>query len=371
MFPDRLQIFVVKQTQNLQEHLLKGSMKILHIATLAVLAALPAQADPATVARNFAGTFAIPRFQAVAAAAHAQQDAWTKFCGDRKRGDTKSLTGSFNDLADAWAKVEFVRIGPAAVALRVERFNWWLDRTNATGKALDALLAIANPTDLTPEKLATGSVAGQGLPIIERLLYEKGALAGLKGKDGAQRCAVGEAVGRGQSSIADAIVTDWTSPNGANSALAANTRWNMAFADAKEAASVMMTDLVAGLEGLKDLKVAMVFHDVTNLNAPKLSEGVRSGRTLRDISLNLAALREGLAVFLADASAADRTQLDKAFDDTQATLTKLHQLEQRPAERDAAVREALGAVTILSQTAMADLPKATGLTLGFNNLDGD
>src|SRR5580765_3150830 len=300
MFPDRLQIFVVKQTQNLQEHLLKGSMKILHIATLAVLAALPAQADPATVARNFAGTFAIPRFQAVAAAAHAQQDAWTKFCGDRKRGDTKSLTGAFNDLADAWAKVEFVRIGPAAVALRVERFNWWLDRTDATGKALDAMLA-GDAGSLTPEKLAAGSVAGQGLPVIERLLYNKGALAALKAKDGAQRCAVGEAVARGQSAIADAIVTDWTSLNGANAALAANTRWNMAFADAKEAASVMMTDLAAGLEGLKDLKVAMVFHDVTNLNAPKLSEGVRSGRTLRDISLNLAALREGLAVFLADA----------------------------------------------------------------------
>ena len=167
MFSERLQISVVKQTQNLQEHLLKDSMKILHIATLAVLAAFPARADPATVARNFAGTFAIPRFQAVAMAAHAQQDAWTQFCSDRKHGDTKSLTASFNALGDAWAKVEFVRIGPAAVALRVERFNWWLDRTNATGKALDAMLA-GDPNDLSPEKLVAGSVAGQGLPIIER-----------------------------------------------------------------------------------------------------------------------------------------------------------------------------------------------------------
>ena len=345
-------------------------MKGLQIATLAVLVAFPAQADPATVARNFAGTFAIPRFQAVAMAAHAQQDAWTQFCSDRKHGDTKSLTASFNALGDAWAKVEFVRIGPAAVALRVERFNWWLDRTNATGKALDAMLA-GDPKDLSPEKLVAGSVAGQGLPIIERLLYEKDGLTVLKGKDGAQRCAVGEAVARGQSTIADAIVTDWASPNGANAALAANTRWNMAFADAKEAASVMMTDLVAGLEGLKDLKVAMVFHDMTNPNAPRLSEAVRSGRTLHDISLNLAAIREGVAVFLVDAPATDRALLDKAFDDAQAALTRLQQPEQKPAEQGTAVHEALGAVTILSQTAMAVLTKATGLTLGFNNLDGD
>jgi hypothetical protein len=76
-------------------------MRILRIAAFAVLIALPAKADPAAVARNFAGTFAIPRFQAVAAAAHVQQDAWAKFCSNRKPGDATTLTRAFNDLADA------------------------------------------------------------------------------------------------------------------------------------------------------------------------------------------------------------------------------------------------------------------------------
>jgi predicted lipoprotein len=346
-------------------------MKFIFTTLLAVLAASPACADPASVARNFADTFAIPRFQAVAAAAHAQQGAWTAFCANRKRGAAESLTRSFNDLADAWAKVEFVHIGPAAVSLRVERFNWWLDRTNATGKALDALLATTDPQNLTPEKLATGSVAGQGLPILERLLYDKGAIARLKGKDGAQRCAVGEAVARGQSVIADAIITDWMSPTGADAALAANTRWNMAFADANEAASVMLTDLAAGLEGLKDLKVAMLFHDVMNARAPKLAEGVRSKRTLRDIGFNLAAIREGLSDFLLSASASDKATLDEAFDDADASLKALEKSKISAAEKDAAVKQALIAFTVLSQAAMAVLPTASGLTLGFNNLDGD
>lgn len=367
----RLQGFVVKETQNLQEHLLRDGMKIFHIATLAVLANLPAQADPASMARNFAETFAIPRFQAVAVAAHAQQDAWMKFCGDRRHGDTKSLTGAFNDIGDAWAKVEFVRIGPAAVGLRVERFNWWLDRINATGKALDTLMATKDAGDLTPEKLAMGSVAGQGLPIIERLLFDKGALAALKRKDGAQRCAVGEAVARGQSAIIDAIVTDWTSPTGADAALIANTRWNMAFADAKEAASVMLTDLAAGLEGLKDLKVAMLFHDTTNPKAPRLAEDTRSGRTVRDIALNLTAIREGLSTFTVDASASDKAKLDKAFDDAAAALKAFEKPNMTEEERSAAARLTLAAFVTLSQTAMSVLPAATGLTLGFNNLDGD
>ncbi len=342
-------------------------MKIVHAAIIGVLWPCAALATPADVARNFAETFAVPRFQAVAAAAHAQADAWTAFCGDRKHGDANTLKASFNRLADAWAKVEFVRIGPAAVALRVERFNWWLDRTDATGKALAAMLVPSAP--LTPDALAAGSVAGQGLPVIERLLYDKNAAAQLKAKAGARRCAVGAAVAQGQAVIADAIVTDWTAPDGALAALKANTRWNVAFADANEAASVMLTDLAAGLEGLKDLKVAMLFHDVKNAKAPKLAEAVRSGRTVADIRMNLAAIREGLAMFVANASPADKAQLDKLFDDAAKALDDFERTPEP--ERVTAVVQTLGMFALLSQDAIALLPQATGLSLGFNNLDGD
>jgi predicted lipoprotein len=343
----------------------------LFLGLLLPLAAFAAPVDPVATAQSFARDFAVPRFQAVAAAAHAQAGAWSAFCADRKHGDVEALKTQFNALADAWAKVEFVRIGPAAIALRVERFNWWLDRTDATGKALSAMLA--DPALSTPEKLAAGSVAGQGLPVIERLLYDKGAAAQLKAKtktnDGDKRCAVGLAVAQGQAVIADAIVTDWTAPDGALAALMANTRFKVAFADAKEAASVMLTDLVAGLEGLKDLKVAMVFHDVKNAKAPRLSEAVRSGRTIADVRLNLIAIREGLAPFMATASDADKAKLDKAFDDAAKALDDFDRMSDK-ARVDDVVRT-LAAFTTLSQVAIVTLPVATGLSLGFNNLDGD
>jgi len=336
-------------------------MRVLVAAAFGLLALCgPATAgDPAQVARRFAHEFAVPRFEAVASAAHAQADAWTSFCAAGKYKDTAALKTAFDDLADAWARVEFVRVGPAATGLRVERFNWWLDRTGATAKALDAMLADAP----TPEKLASGSVAGQGLPVIERLIYD----APLN----AQRCAVGAAVARGQAAIADAIVTDWTSPGGAAAALDANARWNMSFADAREAASVMMTDLAAGLEGLKDLKVAMLLHDALNPRAPRLAEAVRSGRSLRDVEINLAAIREGLAYFLRDAPAADKSRLDAAFDDAQGTLRILRDPKLVAKDRTSAINHAHDVFASLSLTAIAVLPEATGLTLGFNNLDGD
>ncbi|MBV9991068.1 MAG: imelysin family protein [Alphaproteobacteria bacterium] len=321
--------------------------------------------NAATESLAFADNFAVPRFKAVQAAAHAQESAWITFCADRARGNVESLKKAYNDLGDAWSDVEIVRIGPAAAEMRVERFNWWLDRTDATGKALTGMLAVADANDLMPEKLASGSVAGQGLPVIERLLYP----AAFKGKDGARRCAVGSAVARGQAIIADQIVGDWTAADGTRAALADNTRWKFAFADAKEAASVMLTDLAAGLEGLKDFKVPMVFHDAANAKAPRLTEAWRSGRTLRDIGRNLAAIREGLTYFTANATAERKQMIAAAFDDAQKSLAAV-EAAKGPARVDAA-KAAIVSFTALMQTAKALLPEATGLTLGFNNLDGD
>lgn len=338
---------------------------------IVALAAWPAAAfaAPAEEALKFADEFVVPRFKAVADATHVQVSAWTAFCADRGHGDLDSLKRAYDGLADAWSDVEFVRIGPAAIEMRVERFNWWLDRTDATGKALGAMLK-AKPEDLMPEKLAAGSVAGQGLPVIERLLYPAAEAKKLKAKAAGPRCAVGLAVARNQAIIAEAIVNEWTAPDGARAALAANTRWKFAFADATEAASVMMTDLAAGLEGMKDFKVAMFYHDVFNAKAPRLAEAVRSGRTLRDIDRNLVAIRAGLEYFYKPDKPDAKAAMDKAFDDAQAKIKDLETVPAGPA-RTQATQIALTHVAILAQTAMQDLPDATGLTLGFNNLDGD
>jgi len=339
------------------------------VLALLLVSGSASAAPPADMARQFADEFAVPRFRAVADAAHAQDTAWVAFCANSKRGNVENLKRAYETLADTWSDVEFVHIGPAAVALRVERFNWWLDRTDARAKALTAMLA-AKPQDLVPEKLAGGSVAGQGLPVIERLLFPASEAVELKKKTGVQRCVVGAAVAHGQAVIADQILNDWTSADGARAALVANTRWKVSFADANEAASVMMTDLVAGLESLKDLKVAMEFHDVMNPAAPRLAEASRSGRTLRDIARNLAAIRKGLVIFMVQATPMQKTQLDAAFDDADRVLKDIENAKDDIA-RIAAVKQSLVVYSALSQTAMTILPAATGLTLGFNNLDGD
>lgn len=348
-----------------------GRQHLVRISALFLALTSGAAADAIQAARDFADDFAIPRFQAVAVAAHIQRDAWLGFCSDRLHRDARLLVSAFGGVADAWAGVEFVRIGPASRDLRIERFNWWLDRTDATGKALSAMLEAQRPTGLAPRTLASGSVAGQGLPVLERLLFEGAAIGRLNGPGGARRCAVGAAVARNLSDIADSIVSDWTGPDGARAALAADTNWNVAFADAGEAANTMLTDLVAGLEILKDQKLAMMLHDIAAANGPKLAEGFRSLRSTRDIALDLAAIHAGLGVFLANAPPASAYQLDQAFEEARNALKALERVGPNRRKRIAAVQAAIAAFAALSRTAIAVSPLATGLALGFNGLDGD
>ncbi|HEY5237775.1 MAG TPA: imelysin family protein, partial [Rhizomicrobium sp.] len=130
---------------------------------------------------------------------------------------------------------------------------------------------------------------------------------------------------------------------------------------------------VGGINTLKDKKAAYLFHDAANARAPKLAEASRSGRSLRDIELNLASLHEASDVFLADATPKQKKEMTRAFAEATEKLTALEALKDNAPtqQRLKAIRAALNELDELGEAANAVLPAATGLSLGFNNLDGD
>jgi len=334
-----------------------------------------AATSPISSAQYLVQSVIVPRFETVASAAIEQQAAWTSFCENRTRGGAENLRAEFNKVGDAWANIEFVRIGPPAAELRAERFNFWLDRRDMAGKALDAMLASTDAKSLDPATIADGSVAGQGMPVLERLLYDDSALAKLLAKDGEadRRCAVGMAIAHNLSSIADAIATDWTKPDGAAAAIAANRSWGYHFADANQAASVMVTDLITGLEMLKDFNLPMTYHYLADKASPRLAEGARSARSLRDVELKFAGIRSMLDTFMAAAPSAQKAKLDMAFADADAKLVAVAAAAKSDdtAKELARLTTAIASFSALKQTAMNVIPEATGISLGFNNLDGD
>jgi predicted lipoprotein len=342
----------------------------------ALIWAAPAAADQVQIAVQLTDRIAIPRFQTMADETAQQEQVWKTFCAAPRRGDPNALRAAYQKVSDAWAAVEYFRIGPEARELRADRFNFWLDRTNATGKALTALLAAPDTSALAPDQLAQGSVAEQGLPMLERLLYDDGAVDALRAGDaqGARRCAIGVAVSHNLATIAGQIYAGWTAPDSPRAAILGNKPFGRVFGDAKQAAAIMLTDDVGGLELLFDKKVPYLFHDAANPAAIKLAQDVRSGRSLRDIRLNLATLRDETEIFLADAALPQRKALDDAFAAAAAGLDSMEATEGSNVDqktRLAAINDAIAAFGKLRDTTMIVLPAATGLSVGFNNLDGD
>lgn len=332
-----------------------------------------AWASPGPVNAFVSGTV-VPGYQAVEAAAKAQHAAWTGFCASHASADPRPLRDAYDRLADAWARIEFVTAGPAESELRTERFNYWLDREGATGRAMKAMLAGADPLDAA--RLKAASVAGQGMPVIERLIHgPDAALLQAPGPDGDRRCAIGAAVSANLESLAGEIVAGWTAPDGAAAAIAAGKPFGVTFANAEEASRVLLTNLVGGLDNLKDAKVALAFHDEANPGAAPLAQDHRSGRTMRDVSLNFAAIRKAIDLYMGPASAAQKKTLGAAFDLADARLRTVAEAQAKTPphsdDRQAALKAALAALVDLQQTALAVVPAGSGVSLGFNNLDGD
>jgi len=359
-------------------------MPILSRPSLLVLAAAPAPAKPnpkkaaqaSKAALALVDQFVIPAYRNLVQGCEAQEKAWTAFARLRETGDFASLRAAYNSTADSWANAQFIKTGPITLFLRYDRFAYWPEARNATSRALDQLLASANPKDLQPDSLAHDSVAGQGLTALERLLYDgddPAALLKAPGKDGAWRTQVGLGIAHNLTYISRDVLKDWTAPDGVRAAIMANKGWKNLFADAPEAARLLLTDLVAGFKLMHDVKLLPVLGANAGAAKPKSAEAWRSARSQRDLKLNLAAA-QGMTGALADVTPAHRAKIDgllanaaKAIDAVPADLGEAAADPKRRGRVDAARVAIKAAQTEIAKT----LPGDVGVTLGFNSLDGD
>src|SRR5207247_4902359 len=87
----------------------------------------------------------------------------------------KALQRAYLATADTWSQIEFLHYGPIGEEFRAERLSYWPERKNATAKGLAVLLEKDGVADLTPEMFVKNSVAAQGLPALERLLFDEKA----------------------------------------------------------------------------------------------------------------------------------------------------------------------------------------------------
>lgn len=283
----------------------------------------------------------------------------------------------FNETSDAWAAAQQFRIGALAQEQRTERFAYWPERRNVVEKQYLALLAGKGKDGLAAAQFANASVAIQGLPALERILYgeDKGQDL-LKGASAARRQVIVVAIAHNLQSIATDARAAWQDllkdPAKAASSFAASPA---------EGTAQSYTNLLTITQIVAEQKIGAPLGGADAASAkPKAAEQWRSGRSMRNIVVNLQTAKNsvlapgGYGDLLAADQAALKADVAKAFDDAIAAANTVgddfttditHQDHRKP------VTALLVKINHLRDLLRQQMPPALGVTLGFNELDGD
>lgn len=353
-----------------------------HVPVLAGASALLAglfvgRADAAAIsAPEVVEQWLLPRYDALRAAARAQQEAWDSFCAKPSAEGVAELKTRFAAVSAGWAAVEFITFGPVMLSLRPDRFNLFPERRNAVGRSVAEIIGDETDERLQPDRFFRLSAAVQGLPALERVLYDDGAEAALlSGPESARRCALGRAIAENLANIAGELREGWGDRHsGLLAQLIAGQSDPVYFPEPGALLSQMVTDLAGAYQRVVDQRLLVVLGKTPDDAKPLLADRRRSGLSRETIIAIIASaddLADRLAVGL---DAKGRSAVEKTMAGAEAAAGAL------PEDIGAAAttpegRKTLQATVTAFKAAQASVasPLASGLgvPLGFNALDGD
>ncbi|WP_244423581.1 imelysin family protein [Nitratireductor pacificus] len=134
-------------------------------------------------------------------------------CGNPAPTELAAAQVDFRKTVTAWGRVSVLRFGPLTAENRFERIYFWPDVRGVTLRQVQGFLASEEP--VSAASLAERSVALQGLPALEYVLFGTGAETlgngeGGNGQGGTRRCAYGAAIADNVAGIAGEIAELWS-----------------------------------------------------------------------------------------------------------------------------------------------------------------
>lgn len=347
------------------------------LAGLMLAPAMPARAaDPVFDPLPLIEGWLLPRYDALVAQTAAQEKAWTGFCAKQDAAGVPALKDAYGKASDAWNAVEFITFGPITLSLRADRMSFFPDRRNAIARGLAEVIGDTDAARLEPERFARSSAAVQGLPALERLLYDEGAADALvSGPEAARRCALGTAIAVNVATIAREVRTGWGDRSGgALGAIVSGKGDPALFPDTGALPGMILTDLSGAFQRVTDTKLLPVLGSGPSDAKPALADGWRSGRATRVVANMVRSADALLTAVGSQMPSRPQYVVTKAANAADAAAGKL------PADLGAAAGTANGAAAIQSAikafkaaqlTVYKPIASYFGISLGFNALDGD
>jgi len=365
---------------------MKMQRKLMPAAALALAAmtgAPPAgAAEPDYQALNtvLVENYVLPRYEAFAEATAALDDALVEACADG-RPTPAEAGAAYHAAMDAWMAVQHLRFGPALLFLRYDRLEFWPDTRGVVRRHLAQLLSEQKAEALEPQTFASGSVAVQGFPALERLLYDSEP----ETWSSPFGCAVVRAIGANIESIGAGLLADWRDGDQAFAQVVLSAGdGNTHYFDAKEASLDFAKSLRGALLLVQDYKLGRPLGKTADAALATRAESWRSARSLRNVLINLTAAQT-LYQGGGDASLSSMTRAQPRgaeLDETvRAALQRLIDAVEAQPESLVKALEApegwqkLDAIRVEARQLLellgGPLSEVLGLPMGFNSYDGD
>ena len=339
-------------------------------------------ADYATAMGATARTVIVPGYESFQAAADTLRNEAAALCTAPSAEQLAKAQAAFATTAQQWARLQLLTLGPISVHQRASRIQYWPDKRNVVSRQLSDVLDKQDPAALEPERFATTSVGVQGLPAMERLLFDDEALQAVaKDAPGAAfRCGVMKAIGDNLHAIAGDVLEVWT--GGDRSYLDRIERPDPddeELPSARDAAGRLLNDLLTTTIAVRDMKLLTILGASLDKAKPQQAEFRRSGQSLAMVTANIEGLRDlfgGFAALLRTTQGGDKIVADfsAALGEALSAKDKIT-LPLGEAAADAGqrpyVEELAAALVELRDLLAGPVAANLNLAIGFNALDGD
>ena len=339
-----------------------------------------AETDHSAIARAALTEVIRPGYAALAEETAALNDQVGALCETPSSSSLGAGRKAFASAVAAWSKVEILRFGPIVADHRYESLLFWPDPKGLGNRQIRDALAKHDESVTKPEALAGKSVALQGLPALEYLLYGDGAEAlAAPSEDSAFRCAFARAVATNSADIAKSVAEDWRAGSPYEKSFLAPGPDTTPYRAPKEVTLELFKSFTAGIELVRDQKLGKPLGATAAEARPQLAAFWRSGQSLANAAGNLEGVRAlfakgGLAQVVADDSPG--VEQSVLFDLDHA-IEVLNGIGKPMAEVavDADLRGKIEALRVslksAGKTAADAIARGASLTFGFNAMDGD
>ena len=360
--------------------MLKGAVFGHSVAVVLIAASVAASAAPALpeMTEKAVDRYLVPRFEKFGkATAKLAADLEAACSGKQKR--LSAVREDFNRTVLAWAEVEFLRFGPMSVTGRPERISFWPDPRMVMQRQLRTLIARRDPTALDPAGLAEKSAAVQGLPALEALLGDVKQPITTGDEEGRYRCRLAVAVAQNLASIARDVVSEWGGEQGWRRRMREPGPENASYKTQAEPPAEFARALVTGLQMIQDRQVAPLMAASASPGKPLTLPFAPSGLSARYVAAEIGSLKAlyetmGLGRDVPKNKAWMPRWIPMAFErlahDAPAAIENATNGKNDP-DRERELRMLRFHVEGIRKLVGRELAPLAGLTIGFNELDGD